>query len=121
MVAMSGPVALLDLGGLGGDVALDHGYDDADERDGRDGPQDVLDGDRAAPGVTLELCAGPVAQAEAGGLECCCEVLHGGCPLSVSPAQVGGRVMFRGGCWIHAVVRSCLPSREAARARRGSP
>src|ERR1035437_1786338 len=58
MVATSEPLALLDLGGLGGDVALDHGYDDADERDGRDGPQDVLDGDRAAPGVTLELCAG---------------------------------------------------------------
>src|SRR5664280_1735036 len=77
MVAMIGRLALLDLGGLGGDVALDHGYDDADECDGRDGPQDVLDGDRPAPGVTLELCPGPVAQAEAEGMECCCEVLHG--------------------------------------------
>src|SRR5665811_1834445 len=87
MVAISAPLALPDLPGLGGDVALDHGHDDANERDGRDGPQDVLDGDRAAPGVTLELCPGPFAQAEAEGMECCCEVLHGGCPLSVSPVS----------------------------------
>src|ERR1035437_3933425 len=100
MVAMSEPLALLDLSGRGGDVGLDHGHDDADEGDGRDGPQDVLDGDRAAPGVPMELCAGPVAQAEAGGVKCCCEVLHGGCPLSVSPCQVSGRVMICGGCWI---------------------
>src|ERR1035437_9812702 len=78
MVAMSEPLALLDLAGRGGDVALDHGHDDADECDGCDGPQDVLDGDRAAPGVALELRVGPVAQAEAGGVNCCCEVLHGG-------------------------------------------
>src|SRR5450631_1916363 len=113
MVAISAPLALPDLPGLGGDVALDHGHDDADERDGRDGPQDVLDGDRPAPGVALKL-AGPVTEAEAEGVNCCCEVLHGGCPLSVSPCQAGGRVMFCAGCWIHAVVRSCLPSREAA-------
>src|ERR1035438_6542606 len=81
MVAMSESLALLDLGGLGGDVALDHGYDDADECDGCDGPQDVLDGDRAAFGAASELCVGPFAQAEAEGVECCCEVLHGGCPL----------------------------------------
>src|ERR1035437_6594778 len=67
MVATREPLALLDLCSLGGDVALDHGHDDADECDGRDGPQDVLDGDRAAPGVTLELCPGPFAQAEAAG------------------------------------------------------
>src|SRR5664280_2267191 len=71
MVAMSAPLALPDLPGLGGDVALDHGHDDADERDGRDGPQDVLDGDRAAPGVGLELCAGPVTEAETEGVKCC--------------------------------------------------
>src|ERR1035437_3868460 len=76
MVTMSGPLALLDLAGRGGDVALDHGHDDADECDGRDGPQDVLDGDRPAFGVPIELCVGPVAQAEAGGVECCCEVLR---------------------------------------------
>src|SRR5450631_3234649 len=60
MVAMSWPVAFPDLPVLGGDVALDHGHDDADERDGRDRPQDVLDGDRPAFRVALELCAGPV-------------------------------------------------------------
>src|SRR5674476_657797 len=94
MVAMSASLALPDLPGLGGDVALDHGHNDADERDGRNCPQHVLDGDRPAFRVALKLCAGPVTQAEAEGVKCCCEVLHDGCPLSVSPCQVGGRVMF---------------------------
>src|SRR5450631_3163534 len=90
MVAMSESLALLDLCGLGGDVALDHGHDDADECDGRDGPQDVLDGDRAAPGATPELCGGLVAQAEVEGVKCCCEVMHCGGPLSLCPPAQGG-------------------------------
>src|SRR5680860_141632 len=61
MVSMSGRLALLDLAGLGCDVGLDHGHDDAGERDGRDGPQDVLDGDRAELGVAFGLCSGPFA------------------------------------------------------------
>src|SRR5664280_1052790 len=81
-VAMSGRLALLDLAGLGGDVGLDHGDDDAGECDGRYGPQDVLDGDRAELGVR-EFCSGPFAEAEAEGMECCCEVLHGGWPFGV--------------------------------------
>src|SRR5665647_710124 len=75
MVSMSGRLALLDLAGLGCDVGLDHGDDYAGERDGRDGPQDVLDGDRAELGVAFGLCSGPFAEVEAEGVECCCEVL----------------------------------------------
>src|ERR1019366_141096 len=85
MVTISWPLALSDLAGLGGDVALDHGHDDPNERDGRDGPQHILNGDRAAPGVAPELCGSLVTEAEAEGVECCCKVLHGGCPLCVSP------------------------------------